>query len=120
MKISIALTVLILAAAAGLGWKNHAHLTKVSTSHAKLVTEAAGLGISLDLTKSVPSVRSTKRADRGDKVVEAKAIAADIIALFKEAEAMEKKGEPPDETMHKRMLEFMDRMMSLDIAQLKS
>jgi hypothetical protein len=118
MKISIALSVLILAAAAGLGWRDHQRLAAVRERHAKLVAEAATLGIALEPSRPAASVRITKR-ERENKEVEAKLVAVEFIAFAREMEAIEKKGGPPDEAAQKRLMEFMDRMMSLDSSQLK-
>ena len=118
MKISLALSVLILAAAAGLGWHDHQRLAAVRENHTKLVAEAATLGIALDPSRPADPVRMTK-CERENKEAVAKAAAAEFIAFAKEMEAIEKKGGPMDEAQQKRVMEFMDRMMSLDSAQLK-
>ena len=118
MKISIAASILILLVAALFGVPNQKRLTVVRQSHAKLVAEAAQLGISLDPSNPADPVRITKRG-RGNKEAEAKLAAADYIAFSKEREAIEKNGGPPDEAQQKRIMEIRDRMMSLDSAQLK-
>ena len=120
MKISIALTILILALAAGLGWQGHQRLASVRESHAKLVAEAAALGISTDPANPTERVLITKHAEREDKQAAAKLAAAKFIAFAKEMETLEKAGERPDEAMQKRIMEFMDLMMSLDASQLKT
>ena len=119
MKISIALSVVILAVGAMFGWHDHQQLVVVRETHEKLVAEAAGLGISVDHANSSNPVRVTKRSEREDKEAEARLAAKDFIAFAKEMEAIEKKGGPPDEAMQKRIMDFMDRMMSLDAGQLK-
>jgi hypothetical protein len=118
MKISITASILILLVAALYGIPNYQRLTVVRQSHAKLVAEAAQLGISPDPSNPADPVRITKRR-RGNKEAEAKLAAAEYIAFSKEREAIEKNGDPLDEARQKRMLEIMDRMMSLDSAQLK-
>ncbi len=118
MKISIALSVLILAAAASLGWHDHQRLATVREHHARLVAEAATLGIALDPSHPAEPVRVTKR-ERENREAEARQAAVEFIAFAKEMEAIEKKGVPPDEVAQKKLMEFMDRMMSLDSAQLK-
>lgn len=120
MKISIALSFLILAMAAGLGWQGHQRLSSVRESHAKLVAEAATLGISPDPAHPAGRVLITKHAEREDKQAAAKLAAAKFIAFAKEMEALEEAGERPDEAMQKRIMEFMDLMMSLDASQLKT
>lgn len=118
MKISIALSILILAAAAALGWHDHQRLVTVREHPTQLVAEAATLGLALDPSRRADPVRITKR-ERENKEVDAKAAAAEFIAFAKEMEAIERRGGPPDEATQKRIMEFMDRMMSLDSAQLK-
>ncbi len=119
MKISIALSLLILAAAAGLGWHDHQRLAVVRASHTKLVAEASQLGISIDpAANSADPVRVTKH-ERENREADARLAAVEFIAFAKEMEAMEKKGGQPDEATQKKILDFMDRMMSLDSAQLK-
>lgn len=119
MKISIALTLLILAIGGLLGWQDHQQLTAVRTRHAKLVAEAATSGIILDPTRPDEGGRITKR-ERENKDAIALQAASDFIAFAREMEAMEKNGGPPDDKMQQRILEFMDRMMALDSSQLKT
>lgn len=118
MKISIAVSLLILAAAGSLGWHDHQRLAVVRAGHAQLAAEAAQLGISLDPKNPAGPVRVTKR-ERENREADAKLAAAEFIAFAREMEAMEKKGGQPDEATQKKILDFMDRMMSLDAAQLK-
>jgi len=118
MRISIALSLLILAIGAAIGWQDHQRLEIVRASHDKLVAEAASSGITLDPGQSESGVRITKR-EREDKDAIARQTAVDFIAFAKEMEAMEKSGKGKDENMQKRILEVMDRMMSLDSGQLK-
>ena len=118
MKISIAASILILLVAALFGVQNQQRLTTLRTSHAKLVATAAQLGISVDLTHAADPVRITKR-ERENKDADAKLAAAEFIAFAKEMEAMQKKGGQPDEAQQKRSMAIIDRMMSLDPAQLR-
>ena len=118
MKISIAVSILILLVAALIGVPGHQRLVTVRESHAKLVATAAQLGVSIDPTHPDDPVRVTKR-ERENKEADAKLAAAEFIAFAREMEAMQKKGSPPDEAMQKKIMEFMERMMSLDSAQLK-
>ena len=118
MKISIALSLLILAAAAGLGWHDHQRLAQVRESHEKLVAEAATLGISSNSSNPAAPVRITKR-ERENREAAAKDAAAEFIAFAKEMEAIGKNGGPRDEAMQTRILAILDRMMALDASQLK-
>ena len=118
MKVSIAASILILLVATLLGYHGHQRLVTVRESHAKLVASASQLGISVDPSRPDAPVRITKR-ERLNKEADAKAAAAEFIAFAREMEAMEKNGGPPDESQKKRMMDMMDRLMSLDSAQLK-
>ncbi len=115
MKISIALSILILAAAAAVGWRDDKHLVAVRHIHSELVVQAANLGFSIDPKNPAGPVRVTKH-ERENRDAAAKLTAAEFIAFAKEMEAME--GQPSDATQ-KRVLDFIDKMMSMDPAQLK-
>ena len=119
MKISIALTALILAVGAVIGWQDHRHLISAGETHSKLVSEAGKLGIAVDSANPAAAPHVTKR-ERENREVSAKDTAADLIAFAKEMEAMEKSGKGrPDEGMQKRILDLMDKMMALDAGQIK-
>lgn len=118
MKVSIAASILILLVAALFAFHGHQQLVTVRESHEKLVFSASQLGISVDPAHPDAAVRITKR-ERVNKEADAKAAALEFIAFAREMEAMEKKGGPPDEGLQKRVLEMMDRLMSLDSSQLK-
>lgn len=117
MRISIALSLLILAIGAMVGWLDQQRLTKVREIHAKLVAKAAGSGITLDPAHPEDGVRVTKR-ERENKEDGAKKAAARFIDFAREMQAAEGKSEP-DEGAQKKVIELMDLMMSLDAAQLK-
>ncbi len=118
MRISLILTLIILAIGATFRWQDHQRLEIVQTEHDKLVALAAGAGIRLDEESSENGVRVTKR-EREDREAIAHEAAVDFIAFAKEMEAMQESGEEESEEMRKRVLEMMDRMMSLDTSQLK-
>jgi hypothetical protein len=118
MKFPIALALLILLVAGLFGISNQQQLATVRESHAKLAAAAAQLGISIDPSKPHDPIRSTKR-ERENKQASAQSVANEFIAFAKEMEASEKKGEQPDEAQQKRIMALMDRLMSLDITQLK-
>ncbi len=118
MKFSIALAILILLVAGLFGISNQQQLTTVRERHAKLAAAAAQLGISIDPSNPNDPIRSTKR-ERENKQASAQLVANEFIAFAKEMEAFEKKGKQPDEAQQKRMMDLMDRMMSLDTSQLK-
>lgn len=119
MKISIALSLLILALAGAYGWNGHQRLEDARKTRARLVAEAARLGIATDPAHPEDTVRLTKRGTREDKEAEARLAAKDFIAFAKEMEAIEKNGGQPDEATQKRIMGFLDRIMSLDASQVK-
>lgn len=120
MKLSIALTLVILTIAAVLGWRGRQELSEVRRTHQKLVAEAAELGISSDSARAGGGPLATKRGIREDKHAEAKQVAAEFISFAREMEDVEKRGQQPDPETMKRILTFMDRMLSLDGEQLKT
>ena len=118
MKISILVSLLILGVAGIFGWKNQREITEITVTREALVAEAALLGITLDADGSPKLDRSTKRP-REDKEAEAREAARDFIAFAKEMEEFKESGEQPDEATQERMMDFVDRMISLDADQLK-
>ena len=123
MKISLTLAVLILAAAALFGWKDHQTLSKTRENHEALIQEARALGLDpaalASQNKASPLTRLT-RDSGGDKEAEAKTFAAELIAFAKEMEEFGKTGKEPDEEMQKRTLSMIERMGRLDISQMKT
>lgn len=118
MKFSVAVSVLILAAAAGLGWHDHQRLASVRGNHAQLVGDAAAHGIFLNSAHPQEGARLTKRA-RENREAGAKLAAAEFIAFAREMETLEKTAGRSGEATAKCLMKFMDRLMSLDAAQLK-
>jgi hypothetical protein len=118
VKISIAASILILLLAALFGFHAHQQLVTVRKTHARLVASANQLGISIVPSRPDALVRITKR-EREDKQADAKAAAVEFIAFAREMEANREKGVSTDEARLKRQMEIMDRMLTLDSAQLK-
>lgn len=119
MKISIALSILIVLAAGVAGWKQHESIVRIREVRHTLLTEAKELGIHVDPANPLRNSSLTKRGDRKDKSGTAKDVAREFIGFAKLMEELEAKGETPDEEQQKRMMDFMERMMSLDSVQLK-
>lgn len=124
MKISAAVSLLILVAAALIGWMGQrGELAKAEEEHARLMSEAAALGIlRIDPDDPEKELRMTKRgrADvRADKLAEAHEVAREIIALVIEIKASEESGKEPNAAIQERTLTLIDRMLSLDGAQLQ-
>ena len=116
MKISLALTAVVLAAAAGLSWYNHQDLASAREAQVKLVAEATTLGVAPDSSLPSDGGRVTKRGrERGDKDKSAiaAAIATDFFAMAKESGLS-------GEAKSQRIQEIVDRVMALDPAQLKA
>jgi hypothetical protein len=116
MKISIALSVLILVAATCLRWHDSQRLALVRENYTKLAAEAAAFGISLDPSRPTDSVRIIRRErESEDKEVEARTAAAELIT--------NKKGmwfaQTPDQAEKQRIIEIYDRITSFDSAQMK-
>ena len=120
MKIPIALSLLILVLGSVLGWQQNQRHASVCASHEKFVAQAAQLGVTLDPTSAVEGVRLTKRGQqREDKEAIAKTLAAEYIAFAKEREAIEKKGGQPAIAAREQAQKFRDRIMALDLTQIK-
>lgn len=111
MKISIAISALILAAALGLGWMIDGRLAAARVKEHQLTAEAQRLGIS---DGDAHSTRSANRV-RIDRNVEAKLIAVEQIQLVKALE----QGGRRDEAWKKRSQECYERIAALDASGLK-
>ena len=114
MKISIALSVLIFAAAASLRWYDARRLVVVRENHAKLVAEAATFGMTLDPARPAAVIRFTPR-ERERKNVEAKAAAAAYIA-FKNGPSSRSQEK---EARGARAMNPVARMLALDPTQVE-
>jgi hypothetical protein len=124
MKISFALSLLILVIGSMLSWQERQRHATARTSHDQLVAEAVQFGIPLDPAQTRDAARITKRErgrerQQGDKMADAKAAAVEQIAIIEELDAIDKKGGQPDEATQKRITASMDRIKALDPAQLK-
>jgi hypothetical protein len=85
MKISIAVSLLILAAGIGLGWHDRQQLAAFRTTQRQLAAEAAKLGVSPDAAQN--PIRTTKR-ERSSRTAAAKLSTAELIGLAKELERL--------------------------------
>lgn len=118
MKISIAISVLILACAAFFGYADKSRLGSLRKTHGKLAAEAAALGISIDPENPDAGALVTKRA-REDKDAEARAAAKELLEFAKEMEDFKDSDKEPDEKAQERIVAIMDLMLSLDASQMK-
>jgi hypothetical protein len=120
MKFPIAISALILATGAGLGWFEYQRLAAVRKIHRDLVAEAAAVGIAIDPAKPGNAILLANH-ERDTRDLGPKLTAAEFIAFALELEAFEaSNGGRPDEAVHLRILDIMDRMRLLNAAQLKS
>lgn len=121
MKISIAISLLILVVAALLRWQGKDQLSAVEKTHQQLRTEAAALGIQFDSESLSDGVLVTKRTreDRGNKDAEARAAARKMVEFALEMESLKETGGEGREDMQERVAELMDLMLSMDASQLK-
>ena len=117
MKISIALSLLILALGSVLGWQELQRQATVRVDRDKQAAETAKSGTPLDATQKEGGVRTTQHED---KEADTKITVAEVIRFVKEMEALEKKGGPPDEATQQKVNEFKDQLKALNSAQLKS
>ena len=111
MKIAIAISVLILAAAAGLGWKIDGHLAAARVKEQELTDEAQRLGVS---EVDAHFTRSANRI-RIDRNAEAKLLAIEQIQLVKAIE----QGGSRDEAWQKRGQKCVECISALDASGLK-
>ncbi len=118
MKISLVLSVLILAAAC-YHWRGSQRLAVVRENYIQLAAQAATFGTTLDRSRPRDPARMT-RHERENKDMDAKAIAAESIAFAMEREAKGDYYWSLNPTQQKRMTEIMSRMISLDSAQWKT
>jgi hypothetical protein len=115
MKLSIALSVLILALGVGLGFRDHQRLQAVREIHRGLVAEASVLGVST-APAAAEEPRVTKR-ERQNRELIARDVAAEFVAFGKEMKAHEQAG--GGESMQPRIMEMMGLLLSLDASQVK-
>lgn len=117
MKISIAATLLILAAGAGLGWHDRQQLAALRTTQNLLATQAAKLGVSPDPAQN--PTRSTKR-ERPSRPAAAKLSTAGLIGLTKEMERLNTAGGANYDAINALQLRIFDSLSALDPAGIKA
>lgn len=113
MKISIALSILILAIGAVMAWNDQHDLTSSREIYRQVAAEAAELGIASSGSEAATSSRAAKR---GRDVV--KISPPEYIAYLKEMIALG--STPPDESLEKRGSEITERLNSLNANELNA
>lgn len=117
MRISLAISLLIIALAALIGWRDHHELAGLRSENYRLSGEAAAMGISPDDSVQGRAHQRHKR-ERVDKLAEARGAALDIIGIARELKRLEESGEPADTAMQDRILGGLERIRSMDGDQL--
>ncbi|MEO0017402.1 MAG: hypothetical protein RLZZ522_685, partial [Verrucomicrobiota bacterium] len=115
MKISIALTTLILAAGAGLGWHDRQQLATARTNGRLLADEAAMLGISSDSAQNPARSTTHKRPDRATA---AKLATAELIELTKQIELLYTPGGLNNSAINTLHLRIVESLSALEPAEL--
>ena len=114
MKKSILLSLIILLLGAAFRLFQERQLSVSQQDYQKLTAAAGPLGVTGDFSE----LRLTKR-QRDLRADQALAMADEWIAVIREKEALENRGERPDEAFSERMASLEDRFRAFDASQLK-
>ena len=118
MKISIVLSILILAVGLTSGWFQRQQVVILRGERAGLIAQARALGLDAGVSDSSgPGITKRQREER-EKV--SRSMGDEIVAFAKEMELREKDGSSEDSGFQKRSMEMLERLMALDAEQLKS
>jgi len=117
MKFSIATSIFILVVGGAMGWMNRQKLADLEENERKLVSEATGLGITVE-AESLDG-RGTKRPRDPATGAKGKSVASELAAFAKEREDRKKIGTDSEDEFEKRGTDLIMRLMELDPAQLK-
>ncbi|MEO7101671.1 MAG: hypothetical protein ABI162_20135 [Luteolibacter sp.] len=118
MKISIALSVVILAIGLAAGLLHQKQLSALREDRHQLAAQAVKIGVPLASTDSTGEPKITKR-QREDREKNTRSVATDLIAFAREIEQRDKGGNEADGEFQQRAMDLMGRMMALDPEQLK-
>ncbi len=123
MNFSIALSILILAAAAFFGWQQQGQLDTAHETRLQIMAEARALGLAPDALLAdgnAPLPAKLGRMAAGDKAAAARAFSKELIAFAVEMKAAEKAGGGiPDPSMQTRAMEVMGNLLDFDADQIK-
>lgn len=115
MKISIATSILILALAAGIGWKDQQQLAAANERNARLVARAASLGISVDSARQIGPIQITKR-EREAPDAAARESVGKFLAMVRKSDELEKAGGTVDDETQK---DIMNRLSSFSLSEIE-
>ena len=117
MKASIALTLLILALGAGIGWRDRQQVSAARELHEKLTREAAASGLSRE---EEPSTAFKPRLRRKPEV-RARFVFDGYIAYFRDHERMAASGDlqAAEAGMNERFMEIQEQIHCLDVDEAK-
>ncbi len=118
MKISIALSVIILAIGLAAGLMHQNQLTVLRQDREQLAAQAVKLGIHAESSNQSGQPKITKR-QREDRDNQTRSVSSQVTAFARAMELHEKNGGDSDAEFQKQGMELMDRMMALDPEQLK-
>lgn len=120
MKVSLALSCVILLAGAALAWRDHETLQVLRKDHEVLLREASELGIRLDAegNNTFSKQLRGKRDDLTERENKAREFSKRLTAFAVEMEAAQKGGKD-DDTLRPRIFAMISEMLSLDASQLK-
>ena len=118
MKISIVLSILILAVGLTSGWFQRQQVVTLRSERAVLIAQARALGLDAGVSDSSgPGITKRQREER-EKV--SRSMGDEIVAFAKEMELREKDGTSEDSGFQKRSMEMLERLMALDAEQLET
>ena len=118
MKISIALSVFILAIGLATGFRHQQQLETLHGERGELAARAVKLGITVASSGTSADTKFTKR-QRADTEKQTRGFAADFALFAKEMEQQEKSGDTENEAFRRRAMEMTERMMALEPDQLR-
>lgn len=120
MRISVAISLLILAVAVLIGLRDQRELIELRVEKEALASEAVALGIPPDVPSHADHEHQSRtKREREDKQEEARRAALDIIGLARELERLKESGDPADIATQDRILKALEQLNSLDSDQLR-
>ncbi len=118
MKISIALSVIILAIGLAAGLMHHQQLTVLRQDREQLAAQAVKLGLRVESPNPSGQPKITKR-QREDRDNQTRSVSSQVTAFARAMEQHDKDGSGSDAEFQQQGMELMERLMALDPDQLK-